>query len=123
MKISILYVEDEQGVREKLGKFIKRFSSEFYVASDGKEGLELYEKNRVDLVISDIKMPKLDGIEMAKSIRMIDKEQNIIFTTAHSEDVLYQKAIEPNVDGYILKPVDYEKLEEAINSVITKKSN
>ena len=116
-KPSILYVEDEEGVRKQLSRFLKQFSSELFVAADGKEGLELYRKYKPDIVLSDIKMPNMNGIEMVKAIKQIDPKQHVIFTTAHNESGYFIDAIEIHVDGYVLKPINLEKLETKLNTI------
>ncbi|QOY54226.1 response regulator [Candidatus Sulfurimonas marisnigri] len=116
-KITILYVEDEAEARDGLSTFINRFAKELFVATDGQEGLELYKKHNPDLVISDIKMPNMNGIDMAKEIKEICFDQHIIFTTAHSEKDFFMKAIDLQVDGYILKPVDLKLLKYRIESI------
>ena len=73
-----------------------------------------YKKHNPDIVISDIKMPNMNGIDMTKSIKDIDKTQPIIFTTAFSESNYFVEAIDLGVDGYILKPIDLDKLENKI---------
>ncbi|MEA2017619.1 MAG: response regulator, partial [Campylobacterota bacterium] len=60
-KPTILYVEDEAGIRTQLTKFLKNFTNELYVAIDGKDGLEQYKKHNPDIVVSDIKMPNMNG--------------------------------------------------------------
>jgi diguanylate cyclase (GGDEF)-like protein len=116
-KITILYVEDEIDIRESLGRFLKRFTNKLYVAKDGKEGLELYKKYKPDIVISDIKMPRMNGIEMLKAINEINPEQPSIFTTAHSESSFFMEAIEMQLDGYILKPINLKLLKLKIESL------
>jgi len=102
-KITILYVEDEEGIRTQLTKFLKNFASELYIAVDGKDGLEQYKKYNPDIVISDIQMPKLNGIEMVKDIKNKKSNQHVIFTTAFSDSGFFIDAIDLSVDGYILK--------------------
>ena len=116
--ISILYVEDEDGIRKQLTRFLEYFSTSLYLASNGKEGLALYKEHSPDIVISDIKMPNMNGIEMAQSIKTINPNQHIIFTTAHSESRFFLEAIEMQVDGYILKPIDYKLLKSKISSIL-----
>ena len=121
-KPTILYVEDEDGVRSKLSKLLTHFSSELYIAEDGEIGLELFKKYSPDIIITDIKMPVMNGITMVKMIKEIDSEQHIIFTTAHSESEYFIDAIETHVDGYILKPISFSILKQKLNQ-ITKQIN
>jgi len=117
-KISILYVEDENNVREMLGHFISRFCKNIYIAQDGEEGLELFKKHHIDIVISDIKMPKMNGIDMVGQIKKINPKQLVVFTTAHIDSEYLFKAIELQVDGYISKPVDLDKLKVQIDKCL-----
>lgn len=116
-KPTILYVEDEENLREELARFIKRFASELYIAVDGLDGFEQYKKYKPDLIITDIKMPNMDGIDMCYKIKDIDKRQHIVFTTAHNDSSYLLSAIEAHVDGYILKPVDLDLFHEKILNV------
>ena len=117
---TILYIEDEEGIRNQLSKFLKYFSSELFVACDGQEGLELYKQRLPDIVVSDIKMPNMNGIEMVKAIKEINPQQHIVFTTAHSESSYFMDAIDMQVDGYVLKPVNLEKLEEKLENITSQ---
>ena len=99
-KITILYVEDENSIRDSLVPILKFFSKELYLGVDGEDGLEKFKEYKPDLVISDIKMPKMNGIDMVKAIKEIDKKQHILFTTAHSESSFFMDAIDSHVDGY-----------------------
>jgi len=119
----ILYVEDYPAVREELSLFLKYFSRELYIAEDGEIGLELFKQHLPDIIVSDIKMPNMNGIEMVTIIKEINPEQHIIFTTAHNESGYFMDAIEAQVDGYILKPVNLKKLEQKLNSIIKKIGN
>ncbi len=122
VKPTILYVEDEDGVRQQLSKLLTRFSSELYVAEDGKVGLELFKKYSPNIVITDIKMPVMNGIDMVKAIKEISPEEHIIFTTAHSESEYFIDAIETHADGYILKPLSFQVFTNKLNQ-ITKQIN
>jgi len=114
---SILFVEDEPEVRFELKRFLQRYSSNVITADNGEEGLQLFKKHRPDIVISDIKMPKMNGIDMAKEIKKLVPSQTIIFTTAHSDNSYFLEAIEMQVDGYILKPVDLSLLKKKIHDL------
>ena len=117
-KIKILYVEDEPTIRENTKRPLNYLSDELFIATNGEEGVELYKQYLPDIVVSDIKMPLMNGIEMCKAIKKINPKQYIIFTTAHSESGFFMDAIDMQVDGYILKPIDYELLENKINDII-----
>ena len=118
--IKILYVEDEEQIRENTKRPLAYLSTELFLAKNGQEGLELYKEHSPDIVVSDIKMPKMTGIDMVKEIKKLNKEQAVIFTTAHSESGFFIEAIELQVDGYILKPIDYDLLEQKIETVINQ---
>ena len=116
-KPTILYVEDEDGIRNELSKFLKHFSSELYTACNGEDGLELFKKHLPDIVVSDIKMPIMDGITMIKAIKKINPRQYVLFTTAHSESSYFIEAIEMRINGLILKPIDLDILEEKLKFI------
>ena len=116
--ISILYVEDEENVRAMLSRFLKRFCSELYVAENGEEGLALYKEHQPDIVISDIKMPKMNGLEMVQKIKEIDHSQLVLLLTAHSDSEYLFEAINLNVDGYVLKPIDLDVVHEKITQLV-----
>ncbi len=117
MKITILYVEDEEEIRNNTKRPLEYLCDKLILAQDGKEGLELYKQYDPDIIVSDIKMPNMNGIDMTKAIKEINPNQYIIFTTAHSESSFFIEAIDMQVDGYILKPIDYELLENKIENI------
>lgn len=125
--IKLLYVEDNEVAREKMHKKLKRIFSNVDVAKNGQEGLLLYMKDRHDLIISDINMNIMDGLEMSKIIKNINKEQNIIFVSAYPEQRFLTSAIELGVDGFVFKPVETEKfhhvLKKSLDQIILRKEN
>ncbi len=110
LEISVLYVEDEQVTRSAVARMLKRRVLNVYEAENGREGLDLYLQYRPDLVISDIRMPVLDGMEMSKEIKALDKNSKIILTTAHSDANILINSIEVGIDKYIMKPLDMASL-------------
>ena len=118
--ISILYVEHEVTQRKVLSKFIKSFCGTIYIAKDGIEAFELYMKHSIDIVISAIKVPNINGIEMVKKMKEINPSQFVIFTTSHMDSEYLFSAIELEVNGYLTKPVDTNKLQEKILDCISK---
>ena len=116
-------MEDEVHVREMLSRFLQRFCKQLYIAKDGEEGLELYKKHHPDIVISDIRMPKMSGLEMAEAIKKINPSQLIMLITAHNDSECLYKAINLGVDGYILKPVDLDAVNEKLKILIQRIQN
>ncbi len=113
--ISILYVEDQDDVRLFLSKILSRHYTNIYLAENGRQGLEKYIEHKPDIIISDIKMPVMDGLSMSSRIKEIDPNAKIILTTAHSDMEYFIQSIEIGINQYILKPIDREKLYNAIN--------
>jgi CheY-like chemotaxis protein len=122
----VLFVEDEELAREKLAKLLTKLFKEVVLASNGLEGLEKFQKSKItnekiDLIISDINMPIMNGLEMLEKIREIDYFVPLIFTTARSETDNLLKAIDLNVSNYIIKPIDTSLLVRKITEVCEKK--
>ncbi|WP_419767714.1 EAL domain-containing protein [Arcobacter sp.] len=123
--LSILYVEDDTTVRESLSSTLKLLAKKIYTANDGLEALDVLKTNKIDLIITDIKMPNLDGLELSKRIQDLDLNIPILITTAHDEIDYLHKAIELNVDAFITKPLNITSLIQSITKlakiIITKK--
>lgn len=120
-KLKVLYVEDDTFTNEIVSTMLKRRVEELFVAENGRDGLELYKKNQPDLVITDSTMPYMSGLDMIAEIRKIDKDVIIYMMTAHDEKEFFVKAKETGANGYITKPVDKEKLQNMLKTVIEKK--
>ena len=118
--IRVLYAEDEAGIRENISFVLSLFFKDVLVAKDGQEALELFEEGKPDLLIFDICMPKMDGIEVLQRIRKIDKEIPIIVLTAHTEQNYLFRAIELNITRYLLKPFSKDALLGAIKECVFK---
>ncbi len=116
-ELSILYVEDNEQIREGYYRTLTRLSQKLFLASDGKEGLEIYIKERPDIVITDIRMPVMDGLEMAREIKKYNPQVPIIFTTAHTESDYLLEAIDLQVDGYLVKPVRKSQLVTLVQKI------
>lgn len=114
--ISLLYVEDEDTVRSGVESFLKRRCRQVYLARDGKEGLEMYHELAPDIVVTDVRMPCMDGISMAREIMKVRRDTPIIVTTAHNESDYLLEALNLGIKQYILKPIDLDKLHQALVS-------
>uniref|UniRef100_UPI0025E9F87F sensor domain-containing diguanylate cyclase n=1 Tax=Nitratifractor sp. TaxID=2268144 RepID=UPI0025E9F87F len=117
-ELSILLVEDEKMIREELAFFLQHLApGGLFVASDGETGLELYREHHPDVVITDLEMPGKCGMEMIEEIRAIDPTQAVIVSTAHSDTGFLLKAIELQIDHYLLKPINLAMLEQKIAQI------
>jgi sigma-B regulation protein RsbU (phosphoserine phosphatase) len=116
LAVTVLYVEDEPLTRAVFARILERKVSNLYQAENGEEGLELFKMHRPDIVISDVRMPVMDGIEMSRSIKTLESNSKIILTTAHSDASVLLNSIDAGIDKYILKPVDVEILFSALES-------
>jgi putative two-component system response regulator len=112
--LSVLYVEDDEEVRALLTRFLQRWVGTLYIATNGKEGSEAFREHNPDVVITDIKMPVMDGLEMSSLIKTSSSEVPIIVITAYSERDYFIRAIEIGVDRYVTKPVNTDTLLQAI---------
>lgn len=108
--LSIMHVEDDTSVRESLMRFLKRRFDTIFTAKDGHEGFETYKAHRPDIFITDIQMPVMDGIEMAKKILELNPDAVIVITTAFNEKPYIDKASEIGIFEYLKKPVVKEDL-------------
>ena len=112
---SILYVEDDEITRENISSFLERKCHIFFNAKNGQDGYEKFLKYSPQIVITDIDMPKFDGITMAKKIREHSKSTQIIITTAYTDQDYLLKAINLHLVKYITKPLSISKLNEALS--------
>jgi diguanylate cyclase len=110
--LNVLYVEDEEDIRTKTVKILEMLYANVYVAIDGVEGLQTYRQNRdsIDLIIADITMPNMDGLEMIDHIRLDEPEIHVIIVTAHNEPEYFVKAINIGIDNFVVKPIEMQQL-------------
>ena len=120
--ITLLYVEDDVHTQELVIQFLRaRFPHiALLLAQNGQEGLDLFAKNNPDIVVTDVRMPILDGIQMAKKIKELNKDVHIIVLSA-ADDVNYiLEAIDIGINNYVMKPLDMEKLIAALEGCLEK---
>jgi response regulator RpfG family c-di-GMP phosphodiesterase len=117
--ISLLYVEDEPAIREPMGHFLKQRFSNVQLAADGREGLEIYQEMRPSIVITDICMPVMSGIEMTKEILEKDQDARIIVTSAHNQVDYLLEAINLGINHYLLKPLEISQIDAALERCIS----
>ena len=115
---TLLYVEDEEGIRNNINGILKHLFKEIYVAKNAKDAFNLYEIKKPDLIITDIKMPNETGIELVKKIRKTDSKVRVIITSAYTDLDYMLEATELHLVKYIIKPITEVKLDEALEAFI-----
>jgi len=106
--LKLLYVEDNLEARESTIEIFEEFFKKIIIAVDGEDGFNKFQEFHADIVITDLNMPKLNGIEMIQKIRKIEPEIPILVLSAYNETSYFMDSIKLGVDGYLLKPVDME---------------
>jgi len=112
--LTILYAEDNEKVREAYTLVLKRYFREVFEAKDGEEALALYEANRPHILLTDINMPLLDGLELIRIIREKDQTTKIIVLSAYSDQEKLMKAIPLGLSAYLTKPIKGEAFKKAL---------
>lgn len=118
-RLRVLYVEDDDTVRTDLSSLFTNFFGTVYTAKNGQEGLSLYEekKDEIDVIVADINMPVLNGIQMLEKIREFDTSVPAILATAYSDNGFLIDAIKLQVSDYIIKPIDIRVLMGSLNKI------
>jgi len=118
-KIKILFAEDENETRQNIVTYIQnRYNFEIIEASDGKEALEKYLLYKPNLLITDLSMPEMDGLELIEQIRKIDSDIKIIVISAHTEDQKLEIAHSFNLVDYHVKPLKRKALISSLDKVL-----
>ena len=111
---TILYVEDDEDVRKIAVEYLSRICKKVYEAENGKVALNIWRNEKPDIIITDISMPKMNGIDMARYIRAEDQKTPIIVATAYTDQDYLMKAVELQLVKYIVKPITKDKLMGAL---------
>lgn len=115
-KSSILLAEDEENVRESFKKVLLLYVDKVYTASNGQEAFELYNKFHPDILITDLKMPKLNGLDLIKKIREENEEIPIIVTSAYTDQEFLLESIKLSLVEYAVKPIREINLSQLLES-------
>ena len=116
--LNILYAEDDLVIRETVTRILKMFFKNVLVANDGNEALEIYQNQKIDVIMLDYVMPNLDGYQTAKIIREVNKKIPIIILSAYTDKEKLLNVIELNLIKYLEKPILHEDLINSFNSII-----
>ena len=115
--IDVLYVEDDVPSRVYVSTILKARVNNLFIADNGKMGLDIFSEKRPDIVITDIGMPVMNGLELSRKIKEIEPEVPIILTTAFDLKHYLLESIEIGISDYILKPVQKKQFLEALQRV------
>jgi len=123
--LKVLYIEDDDTLRIETSSIIERIFQSYDLACDGREGLEAFKKNDYDLIITDIEMPFMNGIEMSREIRLINQDIPIVIVSAYSDPEYFIQAISIGITHYILKPIKMPELIDtlyvAVKGIVDKR--
>jgi DNA-binding response OmpR family regulator len=110
----VLVVDDEPDAVELLREFLAGKGYEVLTASNGEEALQKVKEERPHLILLDVRMPKVNGLEVLKRVREIDKEVGVIMVTAVNEEETGREALQLGAFDYITKPLDLKYLEQSL---------
>jgi len=113
-ELSVLYVEDEATIREQMADLLARRVASVHTAKDGEEGLAAFLRHKPDIVISDIQMPHMNGLEMAEAIKRVSPSTSVIIATAYKDSDFLLKAISLDIDKFLVKPIGKAQLLETL---------
>jgi len=115
--LNVLFVDDEQFVVETMKEILPLIFNKTYFATNGYDGISTFKENDIDLVISDLSMPKINGIDMAKQIKEIKNDTKIIFISGHNENSYLEDANKLDAQ-FVIKPINSSELYQAIEKVL-----
>ena len=123
--LNVLYVEDDLNNQTIISNALDLYCNDVIVASDGEEALYFYNANKelLDVLVVDISIPKINGLEVIKKIRETDKKIPIIVTTAHTDKEYLLEALTYKLESYIVKPFSFEKLMLVFEEYIQREFN
>ncbi len=121
--IKILIIDDEHSIRETLEMFLREKGYEVVTSKDGEEGLRLIQRERPDIVILDIRLPGMDGLEVLRRIKEKEEGIHVIMITAYHDTETTKHAMNLGAYEYIHKPIDADEFDIAIEKVVNNLFN
>ena len=112
---NVLYIEDEDQIRENVTELLSDYFNAFHTANSGEEGYEKFLVKKIDIVIVDIELPKMNGIELLQKIRDRDKEIHLVVISGHTKTEYLLGAIPFKLEEYIVKPLNSRKIRELLS--------
>jgi YesN/AraC family two-component response regulator len=115
---NVLLVDDEEEIREGIKTLLKKFFNNVDIAVNGQDGLSKYIKNNYDIVITDLTMPKMNGIELMNKIKNLNYSQKIIILTAKQDKENLLEVISSQADGFLIKPFNMDIFRKLISKIV-----
>ncbi len=119
----VLYVEDEADVLRNISELLGNFFDTFYTASDGVEAWEIFRANSIDVALIDIELPRLNGLELIRRIRAVNKDIPIVIISAYTKTDYLLESVELHLDKYIIKPLTSKKIHTLLSKLNEDFSN
>ena len=120
--LHVLYVEDNEEARKFTLEMLSRFFKHITIAKDGEEGIEKFKEGRYDLVLTDINMPKMNGIELITQIKPLNDQIPILVLSAHNESGYYEEVNKLGVQGYLAKPLALKQLIDTLMELFSEQA-
>jgi len=121
---SILVVDDDESILEQMKKLLSNFTfKSIYLSTNGDEAIKVLQENHVDIVITDLKMPQMDGIELTEFIKNLNKDISVIIITAYTQTEDLINLIKIGVDGFLVKPIVLDNFLEVLSKELIKFHN
>jgi len=117
--LRVLYVEDNKIIQKIVKVILQTHFKEIYLADDGEKGIKLYQEKNPDIVLADISMPNMNGLDMISKIKKLNSNQRIALLTGYNNITYLNKAINMGVDKYILKPIQPKQMLDALQDIVT----
>lgn len=108
--LKVLLVEDEEKIREYIAKSLRHIVAEVKEARNGKEALECLKVFEPDIIITDLEMPVMNGVEFIKKLRISDKKTCLVVLTAHTSNEYLLELIDMHIEQFIIKPINFDKM-------------
>jgi len=114
---TLLYIEDEQAIRESVTELLADYFFAFHVAKNAEEGYALFQKDKIDIIITDIEMGDMNGLELLEKIRQENSKIHLVVISAHTKIEYLLEAIPFKLEQYVVKPLNSKKIKELLTTL------
>jgi len=118
--LRILYIEDDASIRTTITKVLRYFSDAIFAVESAEEAIKSYMHFQPDIIICDINLPGMNGIEFVKWVRQFDEKSQIFLLTAYTDKEYLLEAVKLSLVDYLTKPIDFTMLEKTLKNAARK---